>query len=53
MDDTQKPEKCRVCKKPVRVNIRRGTGICSGNCEDAYRANKASKAKMKAEKAHA
>jgi hypothetical protein len=30
----QAEERCRVCHREVRVNIRRGTGICCGDCED-------------------
>jgi len=34
------PETCRVCHGPVRVNIRRGTGLCSGICADRDLARK-------------
>lgn len=28
---------CRVCGKEIHAMIRRGTGICSGNCEKEAR----------------
>lgn len=29
----RKPEKCRVCKKEVLIQIFKGTGICCVNCQ--------------------
>lgn len=29
---TQVRENCEVCGKEIQVNIRKGTGICSGDC---------------------
>ena len=30
------PETCKVCGRPVRVQIRKGSRICSNACEDIH-----------------
>ena len=40
---------CRVCGETVRMQIRRGTGFCSGRCEDGEREEQEAKAEYAVE----
>jgi hypothetical protein len=33
MDETTKPELCKVCDGPVNIQIRKGSGTCCTICE--------------------
>lgn len=38
-----KKDKCRVCKQPVRIQIFKGTRLCSVNCQKSYQAEQEKK----------
>lgn len=32
----EQAEQCKVCKKPVRMMVQKGTGLCSQKCKREY-----------------